>query len=325
MKKVLITGISGQDGVFLTNLLNSSQENYKIVGISREKNIINELSNKIKYLNPEFSLFKNLECFNIDLLNEIEVYSFIENFKPDFVYNLSGPSSVYDSITNPKIKIEIETIFNNLIKSLLKSSNLCNFYQASSSEIFKESNLRLNEDSEMLAKSPYAEGKLMIHNKILSLRNKYEWDIISGITFNHESEFRKDNYLIMKIINAALNIKNKKAKSLQIGSLDYIRDWSYAGDTAMAIYKVCEFGTKPTYVIGSGESNKISDILEIVFGYLNLQWRDYVTENPSLLRKGDPKSIISNPLLIQNELGWKTNTTFEDTILKCLKYKAMKY
>ena len=139
--------------------------------------------------------------------------------------------------------------------------------------------------------------------------------------FNHESEFRGDDYLIMKIINSAILIKNKKLNSFSVGSVDYIRDWSYSGDIAKAIYKIINFGKNDSYVIGSGTGSKISEILNIVFKYFNLDWEEHTNIDEKLLRKGDPTKIISNPTLIYKELSWETKLNLEDILLKCIKYK----
>jgi GDPmannose 4,6-dehydratase len=176
----------------------------------------------------------------------------------------------------------------------------------------------LNENSEFLPNSPYALAKLDNHNKVISLNKKYDWNIYSGITFNHESEFRKQNYLIMKIITAAWKIKNNKGINLTIGSLDYMRDWSHAQDIVEAINLLTEKGASPDYVIGSGRGKKIKDILDYVFQKYNLDWTDFVQIDKNLLRDGDSKKIISDPRKIKNELNWETKITFEQMLDRCI-------
>lgn len=316
MKKILITGITGQDGLFLTNHLINKYEKLEIVGTSRQD------SHSIFYNNLLSLGVKNradVSVYQIDLNDYNIANNLISDFKPHYVYNLSGPSSVYESFSNVKNKKLITNIFDNLTSALIKSNNFARFFQASSSEMFSPNcNEDLNENSEFLPNSPYALAKLDNHNKVISLNKKYDWNIYSGITFNHESEFRKQNYLIMKIITAAWKIKNNKGSNLTIGSLDYMRDWSHAQDIVEAINLLTEKGASPDYVIGSGRGKKIKDILDYVFQKYNLDWTDFVQIDKNLLRDGDSKKIISDPRKIKNELNWETKITFEQMLDRCI-------
>ena len=316
MKKILITGISGQDGLFLTNHLINKYEKLEIIGTSRQNN------HSIFYKNLLSLGLENrggVSVYQIDLNDYNIVNNLISDFKPHYVYNLTGPSSVYESFNNAENKKIITNIFDNLTSALIKSNNFARFFQASSSEMFSPNcNEKLNENSEFLPNSPYALAKLDNHNKVISLNKKYDWNIYSGITFNHESEFRKKNYLIMKIITAAWKIKNNKGSNLTIGSLDYMRDWSHAQDIVVAINLLTEKGASPDYVIGSGKGKKIKDILDYVFQKYNLDWTDFVQIDKNLLRDGDSKKIISDPRKIKNELNWETKITFEQMLDRCI-------
>ena len=316
MKKILITGISGQDGLFLTNHLINKYEKLEIVGTSRQDN------HSIFYNNLLSLGLENrgdVSIYQIDLNDYNIVNNLISDFKPHYVYNLSGPSSVYESCSNVDNKKLITNIFDNLTNALIKSNNFARFFQASSSEMFSPNcNEELNENSEFSPNSPYALAKLDNHNKVISLNKKYDWKIYSGITFNHESEFRKHEYLIMKIIIAAWKIKNNKGSNLTIGSLNYIRDWSHAQDVIVAINLLTENGVSPDYVIGSGKGKKIKDILDYVFQKYNLDWTKFVQIDESLLRDGDSKKIISDPRKIKNELNWETKITFEQMLDRCI-------
>lgn len=316
MKKILITGISGQDGLFLTNHLINKYEKLEIVGTSRQDN------HSIFYNNLLSLGLENrgdVSIYQIDLNDYNIVNNLISDFKPHYVYNLSGPSSVYESFSNVDNKKLITNIFDNLTNALIKSNNFARFFQASSSEMFSPNcNEELNENSEFSPNSPYALAKLDNHNKVISLNKKYDWKIYSGITFNHESEFRKHDYLIMKIIIAAWKIKNNKGSNLTIGSLNYIRDWSHAQDVIVAINLLTENGVSPDYVIGSGKGKKIKDILDYVFQKYNLDWTEFVQIDESLLRDGDSKKIISDPRKIKNELNWETKITFEQMLDRCI-------
>lgn len=320
MKKHLITGITGQDGIFLTKKILQENKNHYVIGISRDadnKNFFKNLSS----LNTDN--LEKVSVLNTDLRKKDEVEDLLENVDPDFLYNLSGPSSPYDSIRNPAIYKDIENIFNNLVNGLIKFDNLCNFFQASTSEMFLANNKeKLDEESSFGAKSPYAEFKLKNHNKAIQLREQYGWKIYSGIMFNHESEFRKNDYLFMKVIDSAIKIKNGKNEKLTLGSLSYTRDWSFAGDISSAIYKITNFGKDSTYVIGSGKENTIQDLVTVVFDYFNLDQGWNLEVDKSILRKGDSEYIVSNPKKIKDELNWKTKLNFEDLVLRCIKSRS---
>ena len=179
-------------------------------------------------------------------------------------------------------------------------------------------NEKLKEDSSFNPISPYAEGKLMVHKKIETIKNDYGWLISSGIMFNHESEFRDTNYLFMKIIKSAIDIKYNKKSTLTIGSLDLVRDWSFAGDFADAIHLICLEGNGEDFVIGSGVGHSISELVRIVFEYFDLDPKEFIEIDSNNLRPGDPLKIVSDPVKIKEKLNWETKLGFEDLILRCI-------
>ena len=316
MKKILITGISGQDGIFLTKYLLENNSDIKITGISRS-NPEKSIYGKLKYLGH--SNFNNINIYNLNLEDKKQVTNFIKDINPDVVYNLSGPSSVYKSFLNSDNKESILNIFNNLTSAIIENKIFPRFFQASSSEMFGISNELLNENSTFNPNSPYAEAKLINHLKVKELSENYNWPIFSGIMFNHESEFRNKDYLIMKIIKSAKEISINPNKRLTLGSLDYIRDWSYASDTVNAIYEITTKGSSYDYVIGSGVGKTIKEMVNHIFNYFNLDWTNFVDINQSLLRKGDPVKIISDPSKLKTELNWNAKINFNQMLDKCIK------
>ena len=316
--KIIITGISGQDGIFLTSIIKKKYSNFSIIGTSRTLNKSGFLS---KGNFDNVSKLQDINIVDIDLTDKDEVGSFIADVKPNIIFNLSGPSSVYDSLKNPELEFKITTIFNNLTNSLIENNNFCRFYQASTSEMFGLNNEQkvYDETSMFLPNSPYASGKYSNHQKIKKLRENYTWNIYSGIMFNHESEFRKKDYLFMKIIDTAQKIKNNEATQLTIGSLDYCRDWSYAEDIAEGIFRLSTEGSDYDYVLGSGVGTKIEQIVKTVFDLFDLDYRNYIEIDSSILRLGDPEVIVSNPIKIQKELGWRTKHTLENFVEKIVK------
>ena len=318
MENFLITGITGQDGLFLTAKLLELNKNCNIFGISRSNN------NKI-FFNRLNSLTnsstENLKLFKVDLEDITEVNNFISKIKPSHIINLSGPSSVYESLVDYSYtKKSIEVIFDNLINTCIKQKIFPVFFQASSSEMFGNNNGEpLNENSEFNPNSPYAEAKLRNHLKLINLAKQNDWNLTSGIMFNHESEFRESNYLFKKTILTAIAIHSGKKEILKIGSLDYIRDWSFAGDVANAIYKIIFSNFENSYVIGSGIPNSIEDLISVVFEHFGLNWNMYVNVDEQLLRKGDPKTIIANPKKIKVNLDWQPKYSFNQLVSRCIE------
>ena len=323
MKNILITGITGQDGTFLTKQLLESSEDIFIYGTSRNKNL-NTFYKNLNYLNV--SKFDRLKILNVELEDSNNVKNMISEVSPNMIFNFTGPSSVTKSLVNPNRTInQINNIFDNLINSLVEQKNFCRFFQSSTSEMFavnEETNL--NEKSAFKPNSPYASAKFECHEKVIELSSKYDWEIVSGIMFNHESEFRKKEFLIMKIITTALQIKHSNKNELEVGSLSYIRDWLHAEDTVNAIRIIMNKPKNNNYVIGSGIGHSIEDVVKFVFNYLNLEYLEHIKVNSSLLRKGDSERIVANPQQLKNDYGWKLKYSFEETLIRLIDYKMSK-
>ena len=320
-KNIVITGITGQDGLFLCSQLLNENNVDTIYGFTRNVNQSNFMK-RLNYLDKKIDT-KKIKFIDSKNLFHKNLNSLIGEIKPAYIFNMSGPSSVYESLENPENTRNIEYIFQNLISACLKNNLKPNFFQASSSEMF--GNVKqdlLNENTDFFPNSPYAVSKLNVHNSVKKLRIKYEWPIVSGIMFNHESEFREDKYLFMKIVNFAIKTKKNETKEpLMLGSLEYRRDWSYAQDITQAAIMMLRSENKNDYVLGSGESYSIQEIVEIVFNSFDLNWNKYIHIDPSLLREGDPQEIISDPSKIKNELGWSTTTSIENVIEKIINLK----
>ena len=295
-RKVLITGITGQDGIFLTSELFKHDKKVKIFGISRN-------ANKKFYENLTsvgVKNFSNINIFNLDLTDVNSVKNFISDIKPTEIYNLSGPSSVYESILNSDYyKNTINTIFDNLVSACISAGITPRFFKP---------------------RSPYSEAKYTIYKKTNNLRKNRDWNIKSGIMFNHESEFRNEEYLFIKIINSAKSIKDNKSDILELGSLELVRDWSFAGDVASAIYLINNSDYLENFVIGSGTGVTIAYVVETIFNYYNLEYSSFVKVNESLLRSGDPSKIISDPKSLINKLGWNAQYNIDDLIERLVKY-----
>jgi len=321
MKNILVTGITGQDGKYLCKSLLNKEKEVKIYGVTRDLKQSNKFYSDLEYIGCKNTHY--IELINLNLEDFDSVFKFIKDTKPNQIFNLTGPSSVYKSLNRSEnTKNIIKLIFDNLINSLIKDSNFCKFFQASSSELFaKNTNYPFSETSALSTNSPYGEAKLYCHNKCLELAINYDWQIVSGIMFNHESGFREESYLVSKIINTALNIKNKKTEILTLGSLDYTRDWLHAEDTVKAVVEICNNPKNSSYIIGSGEGNTIKELVKIIFSYFNLDYQKYVKIDPSFLREGDVLTIISNPAKLKKDYSWKNQYSFESMLEEIIEFK----
>ena len=214
MKNILITGINGQDGVILTSKLLNVSKDIKILGTSRTPDL-SSFTNKLNIFNEPKNL-DNLEIVDIDFFNTIELESLVKNFKPDIVFNLTGPSNVNQSIGQEDYYLKhIYLSFKCLVNQLSKIDKKIKFFQASSSEMYKESTTPLNEQSLLLPRNPYAIAKYKVKNSIdTNELNTKNLIFLEGIMFNHDFELRTDNFLIMKIINNTINIYKKNIKKI---------------------------------------------------------------------------------------------------------------
>ncbi len=315
----VITGASGQDGIFLTDkILRDTKSNIYLC--TRSKKDFN--FNKLYSINKNVDLSR-IKVIELDYLNFESVSNFINDINPHFFFNLMGPSSVKSFIENPSEMIEITNIgFENIINSLIKGRNFCNFFQASSSEMYGyESESSFNESSKFAPNTAYAKAKHGIHLRTLQIQEKFNWNIISGIMFNHESEFRNSNFLIMKLVEKAINIENGSKEMIEIPSLKITRDWTYAKEMCDAMYNLVYNNFSGSYVIGSGKSTTLEEIVQYIFELLNLEYQDYIVVNKSSLRKGEPMVVTSNPEKIYKEIGWKASLNIFDIVNKMYEYK----
>lgn len=319
VENILITGITGQDGIFLTSHLATFKNRYNIIGISRGKE--KKFFKNLYKVNSETNI-DSITLLNVNLNNKQEVQKLLTDINPVQIYNLTGPSSVNESIIKPEIYKEIPIFFNNLVTSCIKLNIQPSFFQASSSEMFSADNvLPLNEDSNYNPRNPYSIAKYEVFQSVSSLKDKYGWNIKTGIMFNHESEFRGDGFLFTKVIDAAIAIKNNQQSILKVGSLSYVRDWSFAGDIVNAMALINSYENNSDFVIGSGIGTSIKDVLDIAFSHLGLDYKKFVEVDQRLLRDGDPEKIISDPKKLKNKLGWYPQYDIEKIIHRCIDFK----
>ena len=320
--KIVITGASGQDGMFMiNNLLNNSKS--QIYACTR--NIKNFDFNKLHFLNNN-SDFERITLVDINFQNFEEVYKFFRDTKPHHVFNMMGPSSVSKFIQNPESMMELTlNSHKNITDSLIKTRNFCNFYQASSSEMYGyDSNSAFDESSDFKPNSTYAKAKQIVHSKSLKYEKEYDWNIVSGIMFNHESEFRNSNFLIMKLVEKIIEIKRNKNIKFEFPNLEISRDWSYAGDISDAVINLTLNDFTGPFVIGSGKAVTLKEIMLYMFDKINSSYEDHVLVNPDNERLGEPLKVVSNPEKIKKSINWESRLSIFEVLDKMYAYKTTK-
>jgi len=308
-KKALITGITGQDGSYLAELLLG--KGYTVIGLERRttgstedryRNLSEALSN------PNFLLEQG------DITDFSSVYSIINEHQPDEIYNLAAQSHVGSSFKSPVSTIEINFIgCLNLLESIRMLNPNIKFYQASTSEMFGDNvQTPQNEETRLSPVSPYACAKLAAHHLVDTYRKSYGIFACSGILFNHESPRRGEDFVTRKITKAAARIVLGKQKKLSLGNLNAYRDWGFAGDYVEAMWLMLQHDKPEDYVVSTGISHSIKEFLEIVFEYAGLQVDDHLIIDPNFYRPCEVPQLLGDYSKAERVLGWKPRTKLRD-------------
>ncbi|MBW6440672.1 GDP-mannose 4,6-dehydratase [Patescibacteria group bacterium] len=307
MKTAIITGITSQDGAYLAKLL--LKKNYKVIGLLRHRNNSNfkKSARNLEYL----GVVPKIKFAVCDLLDLSSITKIIKKYEPDEIYNLAAQSSVGISFNKP-----LETLsFNilsvaNILEIIKKNKKMIKFYQASSSEMFGTVNsLPFTENSILHPVSPYGISKATAHLITINYREAYGLFAVSGILFNHESIFRRDDFIIKKIIKSAINIKKGKQKALEVGNIDIKRDFGYAPKYVEAIYLMMQNDKPDDYIICSGKSISLREIIYYVFDRLRIS-KEKIIIKKSLFRATEIKDIYGNPEKARIELNWTYEMSF---------------
>ena len=274
MKKALITGITGQDGSYLSELLLS--KGYEVHGTVRRSSTIN--TKRIDHLINEHSDTEKFSLHYSDLLDSSSISNLIKTLGPDEVYNLGAQSHVAVSFENPVYTSEVGVLGSlALLESIKNSDKKIKFYQASSSEMYggvgKDS---LNENSRFIPKSPYAVSKVFANDITRVYRESYDLFAVNGILFNHESPRRGATFVTRKITKAIGRIVNDLQSKLTLGNLDASRDWGFAGDYVEAMWMMLQHDYPDDWVVATGETYTVKEFCYAAFNYVNLNWEDYV-------------------------------------------------
>ncbi len=312
MKKAFLTGITGQDGYYLTKFL--LDKDYEIHGTIRRSSTIN--TSRIDDLISEYSKEKRLQLYYSDLLDSSSLYSLIGKIQPDEVYNLAAQSHVAVSFKNPIYSTQTGTIGSvSLLEAIKNVDSSIKFYQASSSEMYGGGlKTSLNEKSEFDPKSPYAASKVFAHNMTKIYRDSYDMFCVNGILFNHESPHRGETFVTRKITRAATRISLGIQSKLTLGNLEASRDWGFAGDFIEGMWMMMQHDKADDWVLATGQTHTVKEFLKITFDKLDLNWEDFVEISERYLRPNEVDYLLGDPSKANSELGWEPKTSIEELV-----------
>lgn len=307
-KTAMITGISGQDGAYLADLL--LRKGYRVVGTTRDLHG-NEFHN-LKAL----KLFERVELHELALTEYASVAAALERLRPDEIYHLSAQSSVAQSFLQPHetIRFSADSAMNLLeaVRLVLPSAKLFN---STSSECFGNTpEGGASETTPFSPLSPYAVGKAAAHLMVETYRNAFGLFCCSGILFNHESALRPQRYVTRKIVEGARNIAAGGKEPLRLGNIEIMRDWGLASEYVDAMWLMLQQPTAADYVIATGKASPLKDFLHLAFAHFGLRWQDHVVTDDSLLRSRDIRFTIGNPAKAHEKLGWKARSGVPEVV-----------
>ncbi len=306
MPKALITGVTGQDGSYLAEFLLG--KGYEVVGMVRRTS--HDSYERIEHL------LDRIEIVAADLLDQHSLTVVLQETRPDEVYNLAAQSFVPTSWNQPVLTGEFTALgVTRILEAIRLVSPKARFYQASSSEMFgKVSETPQRETTSFYPRSPYGVAKVYGHWITVNYRESYDLFAVSGILFNHESPRRGIEFVTRKVTDGVARIKLGMAKDLRLGNLDARRDWGFAGDYVEAMWLMLQQARPQDYVIGTGETHSVRELVELAFGHVGLDYRKYVVSDPRFHRPAEVDLLLADPTKARKELGWKTKVSFSQLV-----------
>ncbi len=307
MGTALITGITGQDGSYLAEFL--LEKGYHVIGVVRRTS--HESYERIEHL------IERVTIVPADLLDQHSLTSVIRDHRPDEVYNLAAQSFVPTSWNQPVLTGEFTALgVTRILEAVRLAHPEAKFYQASSSEMFgKAVETPQRESTPFYPRSPYGVAKVYGHWITVNYRESYDLFAVSGILFNHESPRRGLEFVTRKVTDAAARIKLGMAEDVRLGNLDARRDWGFAGDYVRAMWLMLQQDTPEDYVIGTGETRTVRELVEIAFDHVGLDWQQYVKVDPDLIRPAEVEILQSDYSKARAVLGWEPEVGFRDLIV----------
>ena len=317
-KTILITGITGQDGYYLSKKL--LEEGHTIHGTVRRSSLIN--TKRIDDLISEYSKKERLFLHYSDLLDSSSISRLISQILPDEVYNLAAQSHVAVSFENPLFSTQTGTLGSlSILEAIRSTDKKIKFYQASSSEMFGgEKDEILSEDSLFNPKSPYAASKVFAHNITKIYRDSYDMFCVNGILFNHESPMRGETFVTRKITRAVGRIVHDLQTKLTLGNLDASRDWGFAGDYVEGMIAMMSNEVPDDWVLATGETHTVEEFANLAFQIVGLDWDKYVTTSKKYFRPNEVKHLLGDPKKANSELGWSPKVSFNDLVKMMVDY-----
>lgn len=302
MPIAIVTGITGQDGSYLAELL--LQKGYQVIGVARRSSTVNY--ERINHLLDDITIVQG------DLQDQGSLLSLLEEYKPSEVYNLAAQSFVPTSWNQPALTGDVTALgVTRMLEAIRFVNSKIRFYQASSSEMFgKVLEVPQNEETPFYPRSPYGVAKVYGHWITVNYRESFDIFATSGILFNHESPRRGLEFVTRKISDGVAKIKLGLAKELRLGNLEAQRDWGFAGDYVQAMWLMLQQDKPDNYVIGTGETHSVREFCEIAFSHLDLDYKDFVIEDEKFYRPAEVDLLISDPAKAKKQLKWTPTVSF---------------
>ena len=306
MPTALITGITGQDGSYLAELL--IEKGYRVVGMVRRSSL--EKFERIDHIRD------HIEIRQADLLDQLSVIRVIEQVAPDEIYNLAAQSFVPTSWDQPVLTAEFTAVgVTRMLEAVHQLNRKIRFYQASSSEMFgKVQEVPQTERTPFYPRSPYGVAKVYGHYITVNYRESYDIYAVSGILFNHESPRRGLEFVTRKVSDAVARIKLGMQKELRIGNLDAKRDWGFAGDYVKAMWLMLQQPEPDDYVIATGETHSVRELVQVAFECVGLDWEKYTVVDPRFVRPAEVDLLIGDPAKAKANLGWEPAVSFRQLV-----------
>jgi GDPmannose 4,6-dehydratase len=305
-KKALITGLTGQDGSYLAELLLG--KGYEVFGLVRRSSSSN--LNRINHLSGDIRILSG------DLLDQSSLMDVVTEAQPDEIYNLASQSYVPISWTQPALTAEYTALgVSRLLESIRRCKPDARFYQASSSEVFGQPDESpQDERTAFRPRNPYGVAKAYAHWMTINYRQQYGLYACCGITYTHESPRRGTEFVFRKITRTAAMIKLGLAKELKLGNLEARRDWCYAQDAVNGMWLMLQQNKPDDYIIASGKAHSVKELVACAFGCVGLNWQDYVSVDPTFYRPDESVQLVGSINKIQSQIGWKPQYSFEQMI-----------
>ena len=305
-RRALITGITGQDGSYLAELL--LDRGYEVIGMVRRSSTVNY--ERIAHIQDRITFVPG------DLLDQVSMINMLREHRPSEVYNLAAQSFVQTSFGQPVLTGEITALgVTRVLDAIRIVDPDIRFYQASSSEMFgKVQAVPQAEDTPFYPRSPYGVAKLYGHWITVNYRESYDLHASSGIIFNHEGPRRGLEFVTRKISHAVARIKLGQAKQLHLGNLEGQRDWGFAGDYVEAMWRMLQQDRPGDYVVATGETHSVREFCEVAFSHLGLDWEDHVTTDEKFFRPAEVDLLVGDPSKARKELGWEPTVRFDGLV-----------